>query len=556
MNKTLSLTKVLLKNGSGGSSKKGKRIKIPSSLLMAILLVVGLIPIFGFISMFVSAIYDGLVEIGQEGIIPALGLSAVSLIVFFFGIFYVINVFFFSKDIEHLLPLPLKSTQILSAKFIVTLLYEYLTELFILMPILITYGIKSGAGIAYYFYSLLIFLTLPIIPLLLASVISMLIMRFTNIAKNKDRYRMIGGAAAIILALGFNVFIQRFAARSMDPEAMQELLLEGNNSFLSTITTLFPNTKLGALSLIHASEMQGLLYLLGFLALAAAAYFVFMLIGKALYFQSVIGMSEASSRRKLVSGEQLDRMTHQNSVLKAYTMKEMRILLRTPAYFTNCVLLCILFPVLLCLPFVVQQGSMDAISQLAPYLGLEEYGGIILAAAFAVVLFTSGANATAATAISREGTGLFVNKYLPVPYIQIILSKVLSGVILCFVTVLLMIAALYFLFGFSLSFVVLFLLLSIPAIWFSCLTGIIIDLNFPKLNWDTEQKAVKQNFNSLFNMLASLLAAAPVVIAAILLNLSWIQVFFGLLIVFGLLDLMLIRIIKAKAAKWWNKIEI
>jgi ABC-2 type transport system permease protein len=40
------------------------------------------------------------------------------------------------------------------------------------------------------------------------------------------------------------------------------------------------------------------------------------------------------------------------------------------------------------------------------------------------------------------------------------------------------------------------------------LAGIFFELNWPKLNWDNEQRAVKQNMNVLYGMIVSVVAAA------------------------------------------------
>lgn len=554
MNKTLSLTRVLLKNGSGSSGKKAKKFSLSNPWVIGGFIAIGLIPVFAFVALLVSQIYDQLAPINQEGVIPAIGLTLTSVVVFIFGIIYVINVFFFSKDIEYLLPLPLKPTQILSAKFVVTLVYEYLTALFILAPILISFGIKSGAGLLYYLYSLVIFLTLPVVPLLLAAVISMLIMRFTNVAKNKDRYRMIGGSIAIILGLGINVVFQRTARQNMDTDTIQDLIL-GRNSLINTLNTIFPHTKLGGFALAESSTAIGFMNLIYFLAITAAAYMVFMLLGKAFYFGAVIGIGEASSRRKALSSEQMARQTRENSVIASYLLKEMRILLRTPAYFTNCILLSFLWPVIMVLPFIVQPEGFEMIRELVNLMDFSEHGGVFLAIIFAILLFISGANVTSGTSISREGSIFYVNKFLPVPAFQIMVAKVLAGVILSLVTVVLILAALYFIVPLPLIYFVMILLMAIPAMFFGSLTSIIIDVKFPKLNWDTEQKAVKQNFNPIFSMIGCLIIAALIVVATILLVLPPMLVFFGLLIVFGVLDLLLLQWIKNKAEDWFAQIE-
>jgi len=51
---------------------------------------------------------------------------------------------------------------------------------------------------------------------------------------------------------------------------------------------------------------------------------------------------------------------------------------------------------------------------------------------------------------------------------------------------------------------IMFILLSLVIVFLSSLVvnqvGILMDILWPKLNWDTEQKAVKQNFNSVIHM--------------------------------------------------------
>jgi ABC-2 type transport system permease protein len=194
MNNYLSLTKVLLKNGSNSFSSDGK--KNFKSIFLILLVIGAFIPMLSGISAFISETYNVLLKIKQEGVILGFGLSAVSLAIFFFGIFYIINVFYFSKDIENLLPLPFRPYEILLAKLTVTIIYEYLTEIIFLLPILITYGVKSSASFGYYIYCLLIFLILPIVPLIISSILDMIVLRFTNIAKNKDRLRIISGISS------------------------------------------------------------------------------------------------------------------------------------------------------------------------------------------------------------------------------------------------------------------------------------------------------------------------------------------------------------------------
>jgi ABC-2 type transport system permease protein len=153
MSNYIALTKVLLKNSlTSFNAKKGKgwlNSNVKNIALLAVI-VVSMLPLVGGIAALVWSSYGIFKSIGQEGLILASGLLSVGMIVLFFGIFYVMNVFYFSKDVESLLPLPLRPSTIMAAKFTVTLLYEYLTELVVLAPILVAFGVASRAGIVYY----------------------------------------------------------------------------------------------------------------------------------------------------------------------------------------------------------------------------------------------------------------------------------------------------------------------------------------------------------------------------------------------------------------------
>jgi len=554
MNKTLLLAKTLLKNGSGKTGNGKTKSKVSKRVLYIILLLLAFIPIISMISGLISVLYTSFAQVNQEGMLLGLGLTISSIVIFTFGIFYVINVFYFSQDIEHLLPLPLKPSQILTGKFIVTLLYEYLTELFLLAPILITFGIRSGAGVLYYVYSLIIFLTLPIIPLVLSSVIAMIVMRFTSIAKNKDRFRLFGGVIAIVFGLGINMFIQK-ATRSVNPDQLQEMILSGNNSMIGLITNTFPSTKLSATALIEATALRGFIAMLGFIALSALIYVVFAILGERLYFKGVMGISESSSKRERVTDEQLDRQTTQNSTIKAHLIKEIKVLFRTPVYFINCVLVSFLMPVLICIPLLTSSGQLGNIQEISNMMADNKIAGLIIGIGFAFFLFASGGNPTASTAISREGSNLYVLKYLPVPYSKPLVAKALTGALTSMISVVLILPVAIFLIKLPIILAVQLFILSVPAVLFGNFAGLIIDTFSPKLNWDNEQKAVKQNMNSFLSMLLNFVVAGIIVAVSIFFEVNVLVMFGSLLVIFIVLDIILYRILITKGSKWLSNIE-
>ncbi|USG66713.1 hypothetical protein NDK47_05285 [Brevibacillus ruminantium] len=552
MNKTWQLTKVLVKNGNGMWG--GKQQSQWKKILLLLLVALGFFPMMSGYVLFTSMMYDSLQMVGQETVLLGLGLGIASLAIFLLGIFYVLSVFYYSQDIQHLLPLPLKPGQIIGAKFLVTLLYEYLTELLLLAPLLITYGVKSSAGPLYYLYALIAFLALPIIPLSLASLVAMLFMRFTNVGKSKDRFRLVGGLIGISIAVGFQAVVQRGARNLNSPEQIQEMLLTDKNGFLTLVTQLFPTSRLGAMALAEASTLVGLGYLAMFLAVTAAFAAVFILLGERLYLKGVVGITETAAKRKQATAEEFDRLTGKSSAFVAYAWKEWKMLIRTPAFLLNCVLSSLFLPLIAFIPLFARSEGMSELAELGAKLQSDTAAGVGIAIVFAVALFISTTNSISVTAISREGQGFFVNKFLPVRSTVIILSKTIPGILLGIFSLLLMEIVAAVVLKAPFTFLLMGLLSAVPGILFINLIGIVIDLNMPKLDWDSEQKAVKQNLNTLIPLIFTFVLSGAVLFFAIWGGATGVVMTSVLFAGLCILDLILYRVLMTKGPIWFEKI--
>lgn len=556
MSKLWILTKVLLKTSLSQSEKKGK--KGISKIAMLILLVV----CFGFsfsipLGYLFNKLYDPLAVLDQQGILLTLAIAGVSLAIFIFGIFYVLAVFYFGKDVEFLLPLPLKPSQILGAKFITVLIYEYAMEFIILLPAIGVFGIKSGAGPLYYVYSLLLLLLIPIVPLILASLINMVIMRFTNLGKHKDALRVIGGIFGLAVGIGISMVSQRMEKIGTDPDAMIKLLTEGDNSLVSIAAKIFPTAKLASLSLIHSSDLKGIINLLLFIAISVAAILIFMILGELLYFKGVLGNSEVYSKRKMLSKEQMDKSLRKNSAMKAFMLKEFRILFRTPAYLLNCVIAAMIWPAFAAVG-MLGSGVLKS-EEGKNFLNTirdTRYLGIALAVIFAVSILFSGSGGVTSTSISRDGQNLYVSKYIPLSFKDQIMARIIPGIILSSISVILTLAVAFFYIGFIPELIIPGLIVSFLGILLTSFIGILLELRFPKLNWDNEEKAVKQNMNFMMVMFGSMILSTSAVIIIVLLKLSLWYAFGAIVLIFGGIDIALYYVIMNQGQKWFEAIEL
>ncbi len=553
MSRFIALTKVLLKTNGESLGKSRGKIKL-KGVGIILFLIACFMPLAIGLGAFVSKVYEALAPIDQQGALLGLGLSMVSMIIFFFGIFYVMGTFYFSMDIEYLLPLPFKASQIMSAKLVVVLIYEYLTEIIILAPIIIAYGISDSAGILYYIFGILIFLILPIIPLIISSIIVMVIMRFTSIAKNKDRFKTVGGIFAMFIGIGVNIFMQKTAASLTSPEQIQKMFVEGNNSLIDLTSRMFPSGKLAALALVENTSLIGALNLILFIGITILAIAIFILLGEGLYLKGIIGISEVTTKRKELSSEEFSKVTIQNSSFKAYTIKEIKILFRTPAYFMNCVIINFLWPVFILLSSVLNPEEGNSLEMISGLVAQSDKAPIILAGAIAAIVFISSSNAIAATSISREGKNLFVNKYIPMNYKTQIMSKVFSGFIMGAIGMIMLIIVLIVFTPTPMLLLILISTIGLCAILFTNFIGILIDLISPKLHWDNEQKAVKQNMNVLINLVLSIVVSGSLLFIIYKFKVSFTITAIFLFTVYNSINLILYKVILRRGTKLYGNL--
>jgi ABC-2 type transport system permease protein len=548
MHKTWLLTKILLKsNYSDVFQKKSKMALYIFSWTM--LLFVG----FSFFGMIAYGMYEVLAQSGQQGVLLGMGLAVASIWVFLMSITSILTVFYYEDDIENLLPLPFQPSQIVTAKFLTVLLTQYVFSSFFLFPIVIVYGIRSGAFLTYYLYAILIYLLFPIIPLVIVSLLMMVLMRYTNLGKNKDRGRLFMGLFSIIFIVGINLFIQ-WNNRGSSPEKMAQLLTGDGSGLLVSVTKYFPSTYFAALSLLKHESVQGLLYLLLFAALCFLFFGIFYITAQKYYLKGVIGLSGGTSKQKDTAA--YEQTTKQGSKWAAYVKKEIRLLVRTPAFFLNCIIQGFTTPVIFFFAFFMNNGG---VSWLKGALKNPEQLGLALGVGFCAGMFLISSNMTATTSFSRDGSNWIANRYLPIPASTIVFAKVftawiVNAFILCVFAIAIVVLA-----NTSPLFTILWLLLCLNGLWLTSLIGVRWDAQTADVHWENEQKMFKGRYTPLWNFLVNIVMAGGTVGIVLVLHFllhvgMWIM-FVVLFLIYGIVNIIVHRAMQMGAERLLRKIR-
>jgi ABC-2 type transport system permease protein len=348
-----------------------------------------------------------------------------------------------------------------------------------------------------------VFLLLPIIPLTIASVIVMVLMRFTAIVKKRDAVNIIGGVLIFIFAIGINVVIRQPGLAALEPDTAVSL-----GESMAKILDFFPGAGFASLALTGRFAAEILLDL-GLLLVVIVLYLAFFM-----FWSDVIYISGASAaavqdrKARALSKSQTERIARSRGVFSAILSKEFRILLRTPAFFLQNILGALILPALAAVMIFMQDSFIPEGFDL---LAMEHGTLMLFAGVVCSGFISSSMNSVCCTAISREGENFNTLKYFPVSIIKQLDAKIAAGVILCMISNLLMVTLITFVLNLPLYITTLLVVCSIPSTVTTCIMGMLFDLRKPKLHWDNEQQAVKQNMNVVYNMLAAVIMAVMVV---------------------------------------------
>ena len=169
MKQTLALLKVLLKDGlnifkikSNNKKSKVKKILFPLILFALLMYSVGV-----YAYMFAKPLH----EIHTTYICLSLFIMLISVFIILQGFFKSQGILFECKDNDLLFSLPVKKEKIFLARLLKFLIFQYIYVLMIFFPALVVYSYFEHPNISFYFISLIMFILIPIIPTIIASVI-------------------------------------------------------------------------------------------------------------------------------------------------------------------------------------------------------------------------------------------------------------------------------------------------------------------------------------------------------------------------------------------------
>lgn len=499
-------------------------------------------------------------DINQQIIFLNLFFMMLSIITIFQIIIISLNNYYFSHELNYLLPLPIKPKELLISKFLTILINIYISEsLFFLIPMLL-YGILTYCNCIYYIYLIVIFAIFPILPILIISILMSIFIKFSVFVKNKNIFQII---ITMICILGMFFIVSK----------LSNLFMTENNGYLNNdqiVNVIIDfNRKLenGNKYLIQVNDIVKSLYrqkssnFWGLAKITIINFILFIIFIKweeKFYIKDILNNNSFNKLKKRVKTKNIKIPQMTNKKI-SYFYKEIKMIFRNPVYFVQYVfpsIILIFTIILLSVKFILPIREFIDWKMLEEKITISynlKMAGIILI--IAQIMFSI--STVSITGISRDGKDAKFMKVFPIGFydqfiikssVQTIMNNILSIIFMFFLhKVFPEIPWLDVLFLFVL--VVLLNTMNSRLMLF-------IDLIKPNLNWDSEYEMNQNQKNKIFQYVFSIgMICFISYLAKVLYEFNIIMSYLIIIDIFMLLIFIINFVVKLNITKLFNKIK-
>ena len=414
--KIISVSKVLCKDYfeklpifKTKDSAQGKLFKI-----CAIIAIIGI----AFLSYY---IIDFLEQTGKPEIFLNAYLLFMAIIIIFQQIVASTNIYYFSKDLEYILPFPLKPTELLIARFNMLISISYTSIIMFVLPSLLIYGMIAATSLLYYLGMIIVLVSFPIFFALIISIIMLFIMQLTKIIKNKDIFQLI---VMTILTWALMTFaMQAIGSIFSNVEEIDKIFqgeninlieiinnkIENINNYLLTIN---PSVKI----LIGNNILKNLIEIIKIIFVNLSAVIIFIFIGKKLYLKNILKNIEKININK-IKKKKIKNKYKKNKKEKSYIKNEFNQLIKNPTFFMQCIfsniliIITLLTIVISMYPSLIAVIQNEEVAQQMPQFKIDISVLTIIIVIMQIIYTFSNLSITA---ISRKGKNAFFIKYIPI----------------------------------------------------------------------------------------------------------------------------------------------
>ncbi len=478
-----------------------------------ILLYLFLVGTMGFYSSMIGfRLTKALASVGAEDMIIRLISMAAPVFAVVFGVLQAIPMLYHESSLESLLVLPVKPAAITAAKLTQAFAPILLITAIFCYPALIVHGVITSRPWSYYAQTVPFMLFVTVAPFAITAVFVLIMMRYTKLARNKDRFQLITSIVTVLLVVAFSLAANLQTSGSSEGGGI--FADPATGVLLNRLVRFFPASAFSAAMLIRADTWNTVVYGLISLGINGLAVAILLFVADRIYIRGVLDLSGSKRAKPLTASETVKQLAPR-SAYRALVSKEWKLLLRTPAFFVQTVFSALFMPLVMIVSFSVSFSRINGPSGIRfnpiAFLRLWIAAGawwdsfwILVLAVGSFAVFMSGLTLVSASAISRQGAAFQYSKLIPVPLRTQVLAWLTPGMSLTvFIWIALTTSAAILLrMPFYLALIIFFIVT--VNTYFIQLLGFWTDMKAPALHWSHEMEAVKNTRASLVSSLGNL----------------------------------------------------
>ena len=436
-------------------------------------------------------LYKSLQPLGMQQLLFEIEAAALFVFLFISNFLLTLSTYFIGS-IEHTLrAMPIPARIFFGAKYLAHCVPAAVLSCCFFGITAAVYGSYEHSAVSFYVMAVTgaVFFPLPVIGL--CYLITIGVMRATNILKNRRFVMLITGTLGIAMALGMNYFVQSVTILRGIANAADTIERYRTGTF-ALMQYLLP-VRFFADALAAGSFSAGYRSFIPFIAVCIAVPAAVIGLLSGMYEKTLDGFDEQPVKR-LAKSETLQFIRSRfmrRSAFTALLRREIRMMNREPAYLLNGPFTMLLLPLIYGMMYL--SGSLRLPPETAELM--QGNAGIVIAGA--VGAFIGSTSGVAATAVSRDAKNLRLIKSLPLSMKRFMQAKLAHAMLFAGTGACIGVGGSAFLFSLTPLHAAGSLMIALSLALFCNLLALMLDTVHPKLHWDTPTAAVKHNLNTV-----------------------------------------------------------
>ena len=440
-----------------------------------------------------NTLFEKVAPFNLQSVILSFFVFSISAMTFIEGIYKAGPLIFNCKDDQLLLSLPIERKTVLFIRVFKFYVFELLFNSLYLLPIMIAY-VRWSQNIdwAYFLICFVMLFILPIIPIVLSCFAGV----FTSGLSSKFKYK---NAVQIIMSMIFLIIIL-YCSFNMD--GLFTYVINHATSMNDLIAKIY----YPAFVFTKLVTNFNMFDLITFVLINVGIFILSIFILNKFYFK-------VNSRLKSVIVCNNKKINVDNLIIKSKSQtsslvrKELNTFFKIPVFIINAGFALVLFVFIAIVISIRFDNIIPLLISEQNGLGLSKDLIISNMSVFIFVLISLAAFMTSITSsvISLEGKNIAILKALPIKEKTILISKILAALTITTPVLLIGNIILFIRFKINIIEAILLILLSVIMPLVSHFIGIIINLKYPKFDFESSAEVVKQSTSSFISVMVGML---------------------------------------------------